>query len=77
MREIRHLRNRITGRAVDVLECDAPDRPLTLFTSPFQLEQDGFEAPRPGWRIEGTFLFTGHVSGGLRGPRRKAGRAFG
>ncbi len=77
IREIRHVRNRVTGRAVDVLVCDAPDRPLTLFTSPFQLEHDGYEAPRPGWRIEGTFLFTGHVSGGLRGPRREAGRAFG
>lgn len=77
VREIRHLRNRITGRAVDVLVCDAPERPLTLFTSPFQLVQDGFEAPRPSWRIEGTFLFTGHVSGGLRGPRRKAGHTFG
>ena len=51
-----------------VLEVDAPGRPLDLFVSRWQLAADGFESPRPGWRIEGAFLFTGRVSGGL--PRR-------
>ena len=30
------------------------------------------EAPRPGWRIEGAFLFNGRVAGGL--PQRKTKR---
>ena len=67
---VRHLRNTITGRPVDVLEVDAPERALRLFVSPWQLEQDRLPAPRPGYRVEGTFLFTGRIAGGL--PR--AGR---
>lgn len=77
IKEIRHLRNRLTGRDVDVLVCDAPERPLLLFVSPWQLEQYGMQKPRPGWRIEGTFLFTGRIAGGLTKPSSPSQRAFG
>ena len=69
IRHVRHITNPITREQVEVLETDAPGRPLDLFVSRWQLAEDGFEVPRPGWRIEGAFLFTGRVSGGL--PRRK------
>lgn len=73
---VRHLRNSLTGRPVDVLEVDAPERALHLFVSPWQLEEDRQPAPRPGYRVEGTFLFTGRVAGGLpRAPRSR--KAFG
>lgn len=77
VKEIRHLRNPITGLTVDVLITDAPERPLLLFLSPWQLFNDGLLQARPGWRIEGTFLFTGRIEGGLPGPRRRLKRAFG
>ena len=72
MRAVRHLSNPLTGRPVDLLEVDAPERPLHLFVSPWQLREQGFDAPRPGWRIEGTFFFTGRIAGGLPGPRARA-----
>lgn len=74
---VRHIRNSMTQLAVDVLEVDAPERPLHLFVSPWQLEQDRLPAPRPGFRIEGSFLFTGRVAGGIPGPRRAARKSFG
>ncbi len=77
IREIRHLRNPLSGEAVDVLLTDAPGRPLLLFVSPWQLRTDGLPAPRPGWRIEGHFLFTGVIAGGLPGRGRGAPRSFG
>jgi len=77
IKTVRHLRNPVTGRDVDLLEVDAPERPLLLFISRWQLQEDGLPLPRPGWRIEGTFLFTGRIAGGLPGPRRHARRAFG
>lgn len=77
VRELRHVRNAITGVPIDVLEVDAPGRPLHLFVSPWQLARDGLPAPRPGWRVEGTFLFLGRIAGGLPGPSRRARRAFG
>ena len=52
-----------------LIEVDAPGRPLDLFVSRWQLEAHELPPPRPGWRIEGAFLFTGRVSGGL-GPQR-------
>ncbi len=73
---LRHLRNPITGVDVDLLQVDAPGRPLDLFLSRWQLEKDGLPAPRPGYRIEGTFLFNGRVAGGIPTPRAKQ-RAFG
>lgn len=74
---VRHVRNSLTRLAVDVLEVDAPERPLHLFVSPWQLEQDDLPAPRPGYRVEGSFLFTGRVAGGIPGPRRAARKRFG
>lgn len=77
VKSIRRMQNRLTGAAVEICVCDAPEREMLLFVSPWQIEQDGFEAPRPGWRIEGTFLFSGVIAGGLPGQRKKSGRAFG
>jgi hypothetical protein len=62
---------------VDLLEVDAPERPLELFASRWQLEKDGLPPPRPGWRIEGTFMLSGRIAGGLPGPRRRARERFG
>jgi hypothetical protein len=75
IRAVRHLSNPLSGAEVDVLEVDAPGRPLDLFVSRWQLAEQGLAAPRPGWRIEGVFLFSGRVSGGLPGAR--PGRSFG
>jgi len=69
---VRHLRNPITGADFDLLTVDAPERPLTLFVSRWQLEKDGLPEPRPGLRIEGVFLFSGRIAGGLPGPRTSA-----
>jgi hypothetical protein len=77
IQEIQHRENPITKAPVAVLVCDAPERPLQLFVSSWQLEQDGLPPPRPGWRIEGTFLFSGRVAGGVPGPRRAVGSSFG
>jgi hypothetical protein len=68
VRTIRHLLNPLTQEDVQVIEADAPGRPLDLFVSRWQLSTEGFERPRPGGRIEGVFLFTGRLAGGL--PRR-------
>ncbi len=77
VRAVRHLVNPMTLVAVEVVEIDAPGRPLQLFMSRWQLEQDDLPAPRPGWRVEGCFLFTGRVAGGLPPPQAHAGGAFG
>ena len=69
VKRVTHLVNPFTEVRVAVLEVDAPERPLHLFVSRWQLEQDGLPEPRPGWRIEGTFFFIGRIAGGLpRGP---------
>ncbi len=77
IRRVRHIENPLTGIEVEVLEVDAPGRPIELFVSRWQLESEGMPPPRPGWRIEGVFLFTGRLAGGLprRQPRRRG--AFG
>lgn len=77
VQSVRHLVNRVSGQPVDVLEADAPGRPLVLFVSPWSLEGEGLPSPRPGWRVEGTFLFSGRIAGGLSGPRRRVGERFG
>ena len=77
IRSVRTLRNGLTQQTVRVLEVDAPGRPLDLFISPWQLAEAGLPEPRTGWRIEGAFLFTGRVSGGLPSPQRRARRTFG
>ncbi|HED66216.1 MAG TPA: hypothetical protein ENJ09_11750 [Planctomycetes bacterium] len=69
IRKVRRLENHRTRQGFLILETDAPGRPIDLFLSLWQIQADGFEAPRPGWRIEGAFLFTGRVAGGL--PRRR------
>ena len=74
---ILHLENPITRVPVEVLEVEAPERPLQLFVSRWQLEKDSLPQPRPGWRVEGTFLFSGRIAGGLPGPVRGAGDRFG
>ena len=66
---IHHLENPFTRERIELVEVAAPGRPLDLFLSRWQLAAQGFSAPRPGWRLEGTFLFTGRVAGGLP-PRR-------
>ena len=77
IRTVRHIHNPLTGRNVDLLEIDAPGRPLHLFTSPWQLEDDGIVPPRPGLRVEGVFLFTGRIAGGLPHPSAQVRAAFG
>lgn len=77
IKEILHLENPITHCAVQVLEVDAPERPLQLFVSQWQLEKDGWQLPRPGWRIEGTFMFSGRIAGGLPGPGQPSRPTFG
>jgi len=77
VRSVRELANGMTGAAVVQIEVDAPGRPLELFVSPWQLEADGLLAPSPGSRIEGIFLLSGRVAGGIDGPSRRVGRAFG
>ncbi len=70
IRGSRHLENPLTHEKIAVIEVDAPGRPLDLFVSRWHLEAHGLPPPRPGWRLEGAFLFTGRVSGGLPPPRR-------
>lgn len=77
IKEVRSLRNQVSGEIVKVCLCDAPERPLALLVSPWQLKEQGLPAPRPGLRIQGTFLFLGEIGGGIPGPKKVAGRAFG
>lgn len=77
VREVKRVVNPITGIPVDVIEADSPGRPTLLFVSKWQLEQDGLSIPRPGWRVEGSFLFTGRLAGGLPRPKGRASRHFG
>ena len=65
VRGIRHFENPLTHELIEAVEVDSPGRPLELFLSRWHLEAHGMPAPRAGWRIEGAFLFTGRVSGGL------------
>lgn len=65
VRAIHHLENPLTHERIERVEAEAPGRPLDLFLSRWQLEAHGMPAPRPGWRIEGAFLFIGRVAGGL------------
>jgi hypothetical protein len=72
VRAIHHLENPFTRERIELVEADAPGRPLDLFLSRWQLAAHALPAPRPGWRIEGVFLFHGRVAGGLSagGARR-------
>ena len=77
VRSLRRLTNPLTDRTVELCEVDAPGRPLQLFISPWHLEEEGLPSPRPGWRVEGAFLFQGRVVGGLPGPSARARLVFG
>jgi hypothetical protein len=71
VRAIHHLENPFTKEPIELVEADAPGRPLDLFLSRWQLEAHDLPTPRPGWRIEGAFLFHGRLAGGLpRGGTR-------
>lgn len=70
IRAVQRVRNEVTGEPVEIAVCDTPDRPMLLFVSPWQLEGEALPALGPGRRLEGTFLFTGRLAGGL--PRRAA-----
>ena len=50
---------------------------MEIFVSRWQLEREGLPMPRPGWRIEGTFVFTGRLAGGLPPVRPRRERSFG
>jgi hypothetical protein len=76
VRAVRRLQNPITGVGVDLVEMDAPGRPLELFLSRWQLDEEDLPEPRPGWRVEGVFLLQGRVAGGLP-PRRRREAVFG
>jgi hypothetical protein len=71
VRTIHHMSNPFTSERIERIETDAPGRSLDLFLSRWQLQAHGLPAPRPGWRIEGAFLFNGRVAGGLPRPGRK------
>lgn len=73
----RTLANPVTRARVELIEVELPGRPLALFASPWQLAVDGLAAPQVGWRIEGSFLLTGRVAGGLASPTERLGSSFG
>jgi len=77
VRAVHHTCNPITGEVFHRLEVDAPGRPLDLFLSRWALEGEDLDVPRPGARIEGTFVFTGRVAGGLPPATRRTGSSFG
>jgi len=71
VRAIHHLRNPLTGEPIERIEAEAPGRPIDLFLSRWQLEAHGLPPPRPGWRVEGAFLFNGRLAGGLPARGKK------
>jgi hypothetical protein len=75
VRAIHHLSNPLTHEPIEQVEVEAPGRPLDLFLSRWQLEAHKLPAPRPGWILEGVFLFTGRIAGGLP-PRRRGARVL-
>ncbi len=70
VRAVRRILNEVTGEPVEMVICAAPERPLVLFLSRWQLERDGLPMPRAGCRIEGTFLMNGRLSGGLQAAQK-------
>ena len=77
IRSVKRVENPLTHCPVDVLEADAPGRPLPVLVSHWQLQRDGLPTPRPGWRIEGVFLLSGRLVGGLPSSATRLGRKFG
>jgi hypothetical protein len=77
VRSARDLANPLTERSVRLLELELPGKPLEVFVSPWQLEQDGLVLPGQGDWLAGVFLLTGRLAGGLASPAARLGRAFG
>jgi len=77
VRSVSRFINDITGLEIQALELDAPEFPLTVFVSPWELEQRALPAPRVGGTIQGSFLFLGSIAAGIGQPARAAGRRFG
>ena len=75
--ETRRRENPVTGVSVTRIEADAPGRNLHLFASPWQLATDEIPVPEPGSFVEGTFLLTGRIAGGLASPVDRLGKLFG
>ncbi|MCC7014701.1 MAG: hypothetical protein IT454_19220 [Planctomycetes bacterium] len=73
----RRLFNPLTGAEVSVLGLTTPERPLVVFTSPWQLEQCALERPLPGKIVRGVFLLTGRIAGGLPSATDRLGATFG
>ena len=74
---VTRLENPLTGAAVQRIDVRGPGRSLALFASPWQLFEDGLPAPEVGGRIEGSFLLSGRVTGGLPSVRERVGACFG
>jgi hypothetical protein len=77
VRRVQTERNPLTAAPVELLELETPGRTLPFFLSPWQLAGDGLPMPRAGCWIEGTFLLTGRVAGGLGAQSERLGRSFG
>lgn len=77
LRRLVRMTNPVTGMAVTRCEAATPTKTLPLFVSRWQLESDQLPAPRAGWCVEGTFLLTGRVEGGLDSTAERLGSAFG
>ncbi len=72
------LRNPLTGACTQRVDIALDHkRLLGLHLSPWQLFEEGLRTPRAGDRIEGTFLLSGRVRGGLPSVRRRVGACFG
>jgi len=69
--------NPLTEARVALLETATPERPLTLFASPWQLDVDDLQPPRAGDWIRGVFLLTGRITGGLQTASERLGARFG
>ncbi len=77
VRGLTRFANPITGLEIRALELDAPEFPLTVFVSPWELERNGLGEVRAGGTISGSFLFLGSIAAGIGQPARSAGRSFG
>jgi len=75
--EVKKRVNPVTGAEVTRIQTDLPGRPLHLFASPWQLQTDKLPMPEAGWFVEGTFVLTGRIAGGLPSPTARLGRRFG
>ena len=77
LERVERLQNPLTGSSLVRIEARTPEKPLILFVSPWQLEHDDLPLPRPGWCVEGTFLITGRIEGGLESSAERLGSSFG